>query len=91
MTEQQAILEVLTQYFTSFYSSTDSNVDSIQLHNYLSSIDLPVLSKDQTENVSAPISELECHAALNAMSNNKSPGPDGFTAEYYKNAGFYIG
>ena len=84
VTEQQAILEVLTQYFKSFYSSTDNNVDSIQLRNYLSNIDLPVLSKDQTENISVPISEQECHAALNAMSNNKSPGLDGFTAEFYR-------
>ena len=50
----------------------------------MSNIDLPVLSKDQTENISVPISEQECHAALNATSNNKSPGPDGFTAEFYK-------
>ena len=84
VTEQQAILEVLTQYFKSFYSSTDNNVDSIQPRNYLSDIDLPILSKDQTLNISASISEQECHAALNAMSNNKSPGPDGFTAEFYK-------
>ena len=84
VTEQQAILEVLTQYFKSFYTSTDNNVDSIQLRNYLSNIDLPVLSKDQTENISVPISEKECHDALNAMCTNKSPGPDGFTAEFYK-------
>ena len=84
MTEQQAILEVLTQYIKSFYSSTDNNVDSIQLRNYLSNIDLRVLSKDQTENISVPISEQEYHAALNAMSNKKSPGPDGFTAKFYK-------
>ena len=84
MTEQPAILEVLTQYFKSFYSSTDNNVDCIQLRNYLSTIDLPVLSKDQTENISVPILEQECHAALKAMSDNKSPGPDGFTAEFYR-------
>ena len=84
MTEQQAILEVLTQYFKSSHSSTDNNVDSIQLRNYLSNIDLPVLSKYQSENMSAHISEQECHAALNTMSDNKSTGLDGFTAEFYK-------
>ena len=69
VTEQQATVEVLTQYFKSFYSSTDNNVDSIQFRNYLSNIDLPVLSKDQTENISVLISQQECHAALNVMSH----------------------
>ena len=84
MTEQQGILEVLTQYSKSFYSNTDNSVDSIQLRGYSPNINLAVLSKDQTEDVSAPMSEQECHAALNAMSNNKSPGPDGFTAEFHE-------
>ena len=49
VTEQVVFLEVFTPHFKSFYSSNDNNVDSIQLGNYLSNIDLPVLSKDQTE------------------------------------------
>ena len=84
MAEQQAVLEVLTQYFKSFCSSTDNNVVSTQLHNYLSNIDLPILSKDQTKDIFALLSEHKCHAALNALFTNKSIGPDGFTAEFFK-------
>jgi hypothetical protein len=35
-------------------------------------------------NLDAPFSEEEIWASVRAMPNNKSPGPDGFTWEFFK-------
>ena len=43
----------------------------------------PLLS-NQTESMSGPVTKQECLTALLKMSNNKSPGLDGFSVEFYK-------
>ena len=42
------------------------------------------LSDIEKESCEGKISLQECHTALKAMSDNKSPGIDGFTLEFYK-------
>ncbi|TYK21642.1 LINE-1 retrotransposable element ORF2 protein [Cucumis melo var. makuwa] len=42
------------------------------------------ISTTQAQNLCSLFTEEEIHAALTAFSNNKSPGPDGFTMEFYK-------
>ena len=42
------------------------------------------LSDIEKESCEGKISPQECHTALKAMSDNKSPGIDGFTPEFYK-------
>ena len=42
------------------------------------------LTDDEENSIEGPVSEYECSAALKAMQNNKSPGSDGITTEFYK-------
>lgn len=56
--------------------------DDINL--FLSNINLPQLNKQQIDTLKLPLSEQELSNALKHMPNNKSPGPDGFPAEFYK-------
>ncbi|KAA0039770.1 LINE-1 retrotransposable element ORF2 protein [Cucumis melo var. makuwa] len=42
------------------------------------------ISTNQAQNLCSMFTEEEIHEALTAFSNNKSPGPDGFTMEFYK-------
>jgi hypothetical protein len=46
--------------------------------------DLPQLGTDENEILSAPFTEKEVFEAIAQMKNNKAPGPDGFSAEFYK-------
>ena len=42
------------------------------------------LSDEEKNNIEGPASEYECTIALKSMKNNKSPGSDGITTEFYK-------
>ncbi|TYK10356.1 LINE-1 retrotransposable element ORF2 protein [Cucumis melo var. makuwa] len=48
------------------------------------------ISTSQAQNLCSSFSEEEIHSALTAFSNNKSPGPDGFTMEFFKAAWFVL-
>ena len=42
------------------------------------------LTSDEKNSIEGPVTEYECASALKAMKNNKSPGSDGITTEFYK-------
>ena len=44
----------------------------------------PTLSNQDSKLIEGPITLAEAAASLKNMKNNKSPGPDGFTVEFYK-------
>ena len=56
----------------------------MQIDAYLEEVNLRSLSSNQTESMSGPVTKQQCLTALLKMSNNKSPGLDGFSVEFYK-------
>jgi hypothetical protein len=52
------------------------------MDKFLDSYDLPKLNQKDISHLSIPVTSNEIEAAIESP-NNKSPGPDGFTAEYY--------
>ena len=44
----------------------------------------PKLNQEETENLNRPITSMEIEAVTRNLPANKSPGPDGFTAELYQ-------
>ena len=45
---------------------------------------LPVLNQEEIENMYRPITSSEIESVILKPSTNKSPGPDGFTGEFYQ-------
>ena len=54
-----------------------------EMDRFLEKFNLPKLSQEEIEIMNNPIAHTEIEAVINSIPKNKSPGPDGFTGEFY--------
>ena len=54
------------------------------MDKFLDSCVLPSLSQEEAETMNRPITRAKVEAAIKSLPHKKSPGPDGFTAEFYQ-------
>jgi hypothetical protein len=55
-----------------------------KMDNFLNRYQVPKLNQEQSNDLNSPISPNEIEAVINSFPNKKSPGPDGFIAEFYQ-------
>ena len=51
---------------------------------FLEKYNLPKLNREEIENLNRPITSTETETVIRNLPANKSPGQDGFTAEFYQ-------
>ena len=54
------------------------------MDEFLGKYNLPKLNKEEIENLNRPITNMKIRTVIKNLPTNKSPGPDGFTAEFYQ-------
>lgn len=79
-TDPQIINDTFSEYYTSLYMSDNP----CPPNDILDNIVFPQVSEDEAKMLGAPITTAEVLNAVKSLQSGKSPGPDGFTAEYYK-------
>ena len=55
-----------------------------EMDRFLEQFNLPKLSHEEIEMMKNPITSTEIEAVIKNLPKNKSPGPDGFTGEFYQ-------
>ena len=54
------------------------------MDKFLEKYNFPKLNQEEIENLNRPITSTEIETVIRKLSTNKSPGPNGFTAEFYQ-------
>ena len=54
------------------------------MDKFLDRYQVPKLNQDQVDHLNSPKSPKEIEAVINSLPAKKSPGPDGFSAEFYQ-------
>ena len=55
-----------------------------EMEKFLEKHNLPRLNQEEIENINRPITITEIETVIENFPTNKSPGPDGFTGEFYQ-------
>ena len=55
-----------------------------EMDRFLEKYNFLKLNQEEIENLNRPITSMEIGTGIKNLPTNKSPGPDGFTAEFYQ-------
>lgn len=83
VTSQNDILQEEAKYYSELYKS-DNNKENRSETNFFDNDHIPKLLDNAKVKCEEDITEAECLKVLKTFKNNKSPGTDGLTAEFYK-------
>ena len=76
------IQNIIRSYFENLYSNKTENLEDI--NKFLELCELPKLNEEDIHNLNKQISSNEIEEVIKSLPTKKSPGPDGFSAEFYK-------
>ena len=76
------IQRIIRGYYQQLYANKMDNLE--EMGKFLEKYNFPKLNQEETENLKRPITSTEIETVVRNLPANKSPGPDGFTAEFYQ-------
>ena len=72
----------MRDYYKQLYASKMDKLE--EMDKFLEKHNLPRLNQEEIENINSPITITEIETVFKNLPTNKSPGPDGFTGEFYQ-------
>ncbi|MBZ3884038.1 LINE-1 retrotransposable element ORF2 protein [Sciurus carolinensis] len=81
-TDMNEIQNIIRSYFENLYSNKIENLEDI--NRFLETYELPKVNQEDIHNLNRSISSNEIEEVIKSLPTKKSPGPDGFSAKFYK-------
>ena len=81
-TDNTEIQRTIRDYYQQLYANKMDNLE--EMDKFLEKYNFPKVNQEQIENLNRPITSMEIETVIRNLPANKSPGPDGFTAEFYQ-------
>jgi len=82
-TDNTEIQSIIRDYYQQLYANKMDNLE--ETDEFLENHNLLKLNQEETENLNRSIPSTEIENVIKNLPTNKSPGPDGFTGEFYQN------
>ena len=76
------IQRIIRNYYEQLYSNKMDNLE--EMDRFLENFNLPRLNQEEIEIMNNPITRTEIDIVIKNLLKNKSPGPNGFTGEFYQ-------
>ena len=81
-TDITEIQRIMRDYHQQLYANKMDNVE--EMEKFLEKYNFLKLNQEVIENLNRPITSTEIETVIRNLPTNKSPGPDGFTAEFHQ-------
>ena len=76
------IQRMIRDYYKQLYANKMDNLE--EMDKFLEKYNFPRLNQEETENMTRTITSNEIETVIKNLPTNRSPGPDGFTGEFYQ-------
>ena len=81
-TDNAEIQRIIRDYYEQLYSNKMDNLE--ELDGFLEKFNLPRLNQEEIEIMNNQITSTEIEAVIKSLPENKIPGPNSFTEEFYQ-------
>ena len=81
-TDNREIQRLIRHYYQQIYANKMDNLE--EMDKFLQKYNFPKLNHEEIEDLNRPITSKEIKTVIRNLPANKSPGPDGLTAEFHQ-------
>ena len=81
-TDTAEIQRIIRDYYKQLYANKMDKHE--EMDKFLERYNFLILNQEELDNINRPITSNEIEGVIKNLPTNKSPGPDGFTGEFYQ-------